>query len=57
MGGARALMTQCMEQAEVLTDFFVPAFTSNTVLGKAKAPETRWKVWSKEGLETDLDAI
>lgn len=44
----RSLVTQCVEKGVVLTAFFAEAFTSKTVLWKAKARR------KKETLEQDL---
>lgn len=41
LSGPEALVTQRVEEAEVLTAFFAPNFTSKTVLWKAETPKTR----------------
>ena len=43
-------MTNDMDTAQVLNTFFASLFTIQTGLQESQAPETRGKVWSKEGL-------
>ena len=49
-GGARALVTCDMEEAEVLNTIFTSVFTRKSHLQKSRGPETKEKVWSKEDL-------
>ena len=44
----RDLVTQDIEQAEVLTAFFVSVFTSKTGLQGSQVPETKGKDWSQK---------
>ena len=46
--GQTDLATKDGEMTEVLTAFFVMAFTGTTCLQQSQAPEISGKVWSKE---------
>ena len=50
LNGARTLVTQGMEKADVLDAFFTSIFTGQTGLQDSQASQTRGKVWSKESL-------
>lgn len=45
LNGTGDVVTENMEQAEVLNAIFTPVFTSKASLQETKAQETRQKVW------------
>ena len=53
LNGTRALVTQDMEETEVLVVFVTSVFASQINLLKSKDPETKKKVYSKEDVPED----